>query len=138
MGRKVLTLGHGIYASNNYLKKKRNTDQLIVWEHERKTPEWVKNHYPDGRIAIRANEIMTMMEAVKHHQGLARLPCYVADKEPTLRRLDLNLTPSQWGIWVLSHVDLRSTARVRVCREFLVDIIQQQKELIEGLSSHYY
>ena len=70
--------------------------------------------------------------------GIARLPCYVADAEPSLRRLDLSLTPSTWGVWVLSHVDLRSTTRVRVCREFLIELIEEQKALIEGLSSNYY
>jgi DNA-binding transcriptional LysR family regulator len=80
---------------------------------------------------------MTMMEAVKNHMGIARMPCYVADAEPTLRRLDVALTPSKWGVWVLSHVDLRSTARVRVCREFLIDIIEQQRSLIEGSASKY-
>jgi len=138
IGRKVLPLRHGIYASTKYLKKKRDSEKLILWEHERKAPEWVVDHFPKARIAARANEIMTMMESVKNHLGIARLPCYVADAEPTLRRLDLSLTPSTWGVWVLSHVDLRSTARVRVCREFLIEIIEEQKSLIEGLSSHYH
>jgi len=138
IGRKVLPLRHGIYASANYLKKKRNADLLIVWEHERKVPQWVSDHFPQARVAARTNEIMTMMEAVKNNLGIARLPCYVADAEPVLRRLDLTLTPSNWGVWVLSHVDLRSTARVRVCREFLIDIIIEQKELIEGLNSRYF
>ncbi len=138
IGRKVLPLRHGIYASANYLKKKRNADLLIVWEHERKVPQWVSDHFPQARVAARTNEIMTMMEAVKNNLGIARLPCYVADAEPALRRLDLTLTPSNWGVWVLSHVDLRSTARVRVCREFLIDIIIEQKELIEGLNSRYF
>ena len=78
------------------------------------------------------------METVKNHMGLARLPCYVADAEPSIRRLDVSLTPSSWGVWVLSHVDLRSTARVRVCREFLIDTIEQQRDLIEGLASKYH
>ncbi|PCJ37370.1 MAG: LysR family transcriptional regulator [Cellvibrionales bacterium] len=138
IGRKVLPLRHGIYASTKYLKKKRDSEKLILWEHERKTPEWVVDHFPKARIATRANEIMTMMESVKNHLGIARLPCYVADAEPTLRRLDLSLTPSTWGVWVLSHVDLRSTARVRVCRKFLIETIEEQKSLVEGLSSNYH
>jgi len=80
---------------------------------------------------------MTMMDAVKNHLGLARMPCYVADAEPSLRRIDVPLNASKWGVWVLSHVDLRSTARVRVCREFLIDVIEQQRGLIEGLESRY-
>lgn len=138
IGRKILPLGHGIYGSARYLKKKRVNEKLILWEHERNTPEWVNDHFAEARAVVRANDIMTKMEAVKNHMGLARLPCYVADTEPSLRRLDVTLTPSNWGVWVLSHVDLRSTARVRVCREFLIEIIKQQKNLVEGLSSKYY
>lgn len=138
IGREVMPLRHGVYASSKYLKKKRVTDKLILWEHERDMPEWVNDHFTGTRVAARTTEIMTMVDAVKNHMGLARMPCYVADAEPSLRRLDVALTPSNWGVWVLSHADLRSTARVRVCREFLIDIIQQQRELIEGLASKYH
>lgn len=138
IGKKVLPLGHGIYASARYLKKKHSSEKLILWEHERAMPEWVNRHFSKAKVAVRVTEIMTMMELVKHHQGIARMPCYVADAEPSLRRLDLQLTPSDWGVWVLSHVDLRSTARVRVCREFLIGAIEQQRNLIEGQSSKYY
>ena len=55
-----------------------------------------------------------------------------------IRRLRLELTPSTWGIWILSHVDLRSTARVRVAREFLVDVLEKQRDLILGEKSRYF
>lgn len=138
IGRKVLPLAHGIYASAKYLKKKRDIDSLVLWEHEHKTPEWVADHFPQARISIRANEVLSMMESIRNHLGIGRLPCYIGDSESSLRRLDLSLTPSTWGVWVLSHVDLRSTARVRVCREFLMGVIEEQQDLIEGLKSHYY
>lgn len=138
VGRKVSMLGHGIYASTEYLNKKRSTDSLVLWEHDRKTPEWVADHFPNARVVMRANEIISMMEAVRNGYGLARLPCYVGDSEPNLRRLDLQLTPSTWAFWVLSHIDLRSTARVRVCREYLIETLEQQKALLQGLESRYY
>lgn len=138
IGRKVLPLSHGVYASAKYLNKKRNTDTLVLWEHENKTPQWVADHFPKARVAIRANEILSMMESIRNHLGVGRLPCYIGDSEPTLRRLDLNLKPSTWGIWVLSHVDLRSTARVRVGREFLMGIIESKRVLVEGLESRYF
>lgn len=138
IGREIVPVSHGVYASARYLKKNRINEKLILWEHDRDIPEWVNDHYQSARVVARTNEIMTMVEAVKNHMGLARMPCYVADTEPSLRRIDVSLTPSKWGLWVLSHVDLRSTARVRVCREFLIDIIEQQRTLIEGLASKYY
>ena len=61
----------------------------------------------------------------------------MGDADAGLRRLDVPLTPSDWGVWVLSHVDLRSTARVRVCREFLLKTIQSQRSLIRGEKSRY-
>ena len=137
IGRKIVSLSHGVYASEIYLEQKRDAEQLILWGHEKTMPEWVEDHFPNARVFARASEIMTMMDAVKNNLGLARMPCYVADAEPTLRRIDVSLTPSDWGVWVLSHVDLRSTARVRACREFLIDIIEQQRELIEGMNSRY-
>ncbi len=138
IGREVLPLRHGIYGSSEYLKKKRAVEKLILWGHDQDMPQWVNDHFSGARVVARVSEIMTMMDTVKNHMGLARMPCYVGDAEPTLRRLDLPLAASDWGVWVLSHVDLRSTARVRVCREFLIGIIQQQQTLIEGLDSNYH
>jgi hypothetical protein len=62
----------------------------------------------------------------------------MADNIPGVYRLDLPLTPSTWGVWVLSHADLRSTARVRAGREFLLEILLKQRGLIEGLNLKYW
>jgi len=137
VGREIVPLKHGVYASTQYLKMRRGSESLILWEQERNTPEWVNDHFSSGRVVARTSEIMTMLDMVKNHLGFARMPCYVADAEPSLRRIDVTLSPSKWGVWVLSHVDLRSTARVRVCREFLIGIIEQQRALIEGRESRY-
>jgi len=39
---------------------------------------------------------------------------------------------SNWGIWVLNHVDLRATTRVRVCKEFLIDLLESKRSVISG------
>ena len=83
---------------------------------------------------MNVDDVGTMALAVSHGMGLARMPCYVGDTDPSLRRLDVPLTPSTWGIWILSHTDLRSTARVRVAREFLVESIEGQREDGEPLN----
>ena len=137
IGKKVLPLRHGIYASAKYLKKNPKPGQVILWNDEIEYPEWVKQHFPNAQVAIRVDDVTTMLACVTNHMGLARIPCYIGETGNDLYRLDLPLTASTWGIWVLSHVDLRATARVRACREFLIDIIQQQRSLIEGLNSRY-
>jgi len=138
VGREVASMHHGVYASRDYLNRKRSSDKLILWEQEHSMPEWASDHFFGASVAARTTEIMTMLELVKTSLGIARMPCYIADTEPRLCRINLPLSPSSWGVWVLSHVDLRSTARVRVCREFLTGIIEGQRDLIEGRTSIYY
>jgi DNA-binding transcriptional LysR family regulator len=137
VGRKVLPMRHGIYASTGYLRKARRRQSVVLFSGDEPSPPWVAQHFPDAQIDMRADDAGVVLSAVRAHRGLARLPCFIADHQPDLRRIDLELTPSPWGVWVLSHVDLRDTARVRVCREFLVDILLEQRALVEGTASHY-
>ena len=137
VGRKVLPMRHGIYASTGYLRKTRERQSVILFSGDDPQPPWMAQHYPDAYVALRADDAGVVLSAVRAHRGMARLPCFVADNQPDLRRIDVELTPSPWGIWVLSHVDLRDTARVRVCREFLIDILLEQRALVEGSASRY-
>lgn len=82
--------------------------------------------------------VTTMLSAVRNHIGIARMPCYIGDSDSVVRRLNLEMAASDWGMWVLSDVDLRSTAGVRVCREFLIEVIETQRVLILGEHSRYW
>jgi len=128
IGKKVLPLNFGIYASGEYLACPRQREQLVLWRAESEPPLWVKEHFPQAEVAVRVNEFMTMLELVKQHLGIALMPCYLGDAEPGLQRLDLPLVSSSWGIWVLSHTDLRFTARAKACREFLSVAIRRNGE----------
>ncbi len=138
IGRKVLPMRHGVYGSAEYLRSLDGSAQVIVFRGDTELPAWVRDHFPDAKVAMRVEDVSTMSSAVSHGLGLARMPCYIGDTEPGVCRLDLALTPSTWGIWILSHVDLRSTARVRVVREFLVEVVEAQRALILGERSLYF
>ena len=100
-------------------------------------PAWVTKNFARGQTVLRVDEVASMAAAVRNHVGIAKLPCYMGDFDAGLRRLDVPLAPSHWGIWILSHVDLRTTARVRACREFLLETIERQRPLIHGEKSRY-
>jgi DNA-binding transcriptional LysR family regulator len=137
IGRKILPMLHGIYGSTSYFSKNKNQHSFIAFSGDVEVPDWVEQHFSGARLALRTDDANVMVAAIREGFGLARIPCFAGDRYPDLRRLDLELTPSTWGLWLLSHVDLRSTARVRVCREFLTDIILEQRQLIEGTNSRY-
>lgn len=42
---------------------------------------------------MNVDNVGTMALAVSHGKELARIPCYIGDTDPSIRRLDLELTP---------------------------------------------
>jgi len=138
VGREVVPLRHGVYGTLGYLRRMGERPDVILFRTESGSPEWVRRLSPDARIVLRTDNLTTVRSAVAAGLGLARMPCFEADLDRSLRRVDIDLTPSDWGVWILNHVDLRSTARVRVCREFLIEIIEKRRELILGETSRYF
>ncbi|TDF37475.1 LysR family transcriptional regulator [Alteromonadaceae bacterium M269] len=136
VGKEITRLKHGIYTSSEYWEKHQNNPSTILY-FDNTSSDWVKKHFPEADVAMRVDDVGTMCHAVANHMGIARLPCYVGDTDSRLRRLDIDLPRSTWGIWILNHIDLRSTARVRAAREFLIDIIEKQLPLIHGEQSMY-
>lgn len=135
VGKKITNLQHGIYTSSSYWSENEHNPSVILYNTD--NAEWVQTYFPNAKISMRTDDVGTMCHAVANDMGIARLPCYVGDTDVRLRRLDIKLDKSTWGIWVLNHVDLRRTVRVKVAREFLTNVIEQQLPLIHGENSTY-
>jgi len=136
VGRKVCGLASSIYATTEYLNKQQDEpfswlmpdDELVHLP----TGKWLKRHYPDANITFRSNSFLALLEAVKQGQGVAPLPCFLAKPYQQLQQIikppeDLNAE-----LWVLSHPDLRRTARVRAFTEFLFSVLKEEIDLFEG------
>ena len=137
VGREVMRLRHGIYGTTRTLRKHSDPVNVILFRSEADYPPWVTENFPSVRTVLRVDDVSSMAAATRSHLGLSKMPCYIGDSDAALRRLDVPLKLSDWGVWILSHVDLRATARVRVCREFLLEAIEQQRPLIQGEKSRY-
>ena len=62
------------------------------------------------------NALDAMVHAARAGLGLALLPVYVGDRDPMLTRLPRRGPRHVADLWLLSHPDLRHTARVRATR----------------------
>jgi len=144
IGKKIASMQHGIYGSSTYRPPHISSNSpshktpIIAWQTETKLPEWAQTHFPNAEIVMRVDDLLSMYCAVKAGIGLARMPCYLPDSLPgeSVIRLAIDVPLSSWGVWVLSHVDLRHTARVRCCREFLIEKLTSRKPLFEGEQSN--
>lgn len=137
VGKKIADSVSGIYTSEAYESCRTQRHAVVLWRDETAPPAWVTTHFPDAAVALRVDDVVTMREAVKQGLGIARMPCWIADRDPRLLRMALDATENPWGIWVLVHADLRSTARVRVMRDFLIEKLALYQGLIEGRQSTY-
>ncbi|MBQ0718634.1 MAG: LysR family transcriptional regulator [Gammaproteobacteria bacterium] len=137
IGKKVADFGSAIYTAESYQARQPRRPEVILWRDEMQLPEWAVAHFPDARVVLRVDDVTAMRTAVQAGLGMARLPSWVADVCPDLFRLKLDIPSMGWGLWVLIHADLRSTARVRVCRDFLIETLEKKRDLIEGRCSNY-
>jgi len=73
-----------------------------------------------------------LMEQATADPDAEDLACVLGEPDRRLHRIQARHVESGPALWVLSHVDLRTTARVRIFRYFLVEELEKQKDLIAG------
>jgi DNA-binding transcriptional LysR family regulator len=137
--RKLCDVGHRLYASRAYLAGRRPqvnlaTDAFIGFEdsmanapHER----WFGRIAPHRRVVFRCNNIPTLQAAARQGLGVAVLPCFLADAEPELVRLE-GPEPTSLELWLLVHGDLRHTPRVRAVMDWVDELVAKAKPMLAG------
>jgi molybdate transport repressor ModE-like protein len=106
----------------NYSMSNRNWDKQ----------GWFQDVYPHAKPRMITQSPETIYKAVKAGVGIGMLPCFVGDMDPLLRRLPPYHIEEMFDLWILTHADLRKTARVRAFINFMADAIAPHKDLIEG------
>jgi DNA-binding transcriptional LysR family regulator len=77
--------------------------------------------------------VLGLAEAAAAGIGLAVLPCFIGAATPGLARLTPPIPELVNGIWLLTHADLRQTARVRAFMDFAGSEIAKHRKVIEGM-----
>ena len=93
---------------------------------------WIEANVRPERFAARANSIHSMLEMTLQGLGAAPLPCYLGDESPALTRLGRTMRDWDLGLWILTHSDLRRSARVRAFMDFAGAEMAKHRRMIEG------
>lgn len=80
---------------------------------------------PTSPVTI-VNTVLGMAHYVRSGDGLAVLPCYHGDAYPELVRICEPDNNHNWELWILSHPDLRRSARVHAFFEFVGKTISNE------------
>ncbi|MFZ5896270.1 MAG: LysR family transcriptional regulator [Myxococcota bacterium] len=140
VGRRVAQVAFALYASRNYLKQRparRPLEKHVFVGLDDSLANttialWMKSALPHACVRLRTDTLTAACSAAEAGLGVAALPCYLGDRSSALRRLGRLVPAMASELWVLTHEDLRGTARVRALMDWLVTALAAERDLIEG------
>jgi DNA-binding transcriptional LysR family regulator len=141
IGRKVSGMAFAIYAETEshrvWQKQATNEQPWIGISHDLKNSPvdaWMQRIEQGRQIVTRSNSFVTARELAASGIGFAILPCFIADADPRLLQIERPLKELETNVWVLTHKDLRNSARVRALSDHLARALHRERDLLEGRS----
>jgi DNA-binding transcriptional LysR family regulator len=136
LGKRIAEFAYAVYGTPELCELyERDQDSVtgITWLGDgHSEPEWMQRCFPGMQVRYRANALNIAFELARQGLGFAQLPCGLGDTAPELRRIPVDYEAQRMGFWLLSHIDLRTTARFRIFRDFMLQQIEPRVDLIEG------
>ena len=136
IGKKICDYRIGIYAAENYLErvKDRKYQQydyvsFNVGINFFLPPYFSEDELPN--VVFKSDSIQAVTTAACEGMGAVILPCLVGEKEPKLKRVTPPFEQAT-ELWLLTHADLRQTARVKALMDFLFESLKEERAFIEG------
>jgi len=76
--------------------------------------------------------LLSQLAAARAGLGIGMLPCLLGDPIRLLVRLEPGKQPPVLQLWLLTHRDVRTTARLRTLMQFVTGVVGHNKALLEG------
>jgi DNA-binding transcriptional LysR family regulator len=145
-GRKLADVAWAVYGSLGYLAahgwpldaSALAEHTLIGWDEPQiygAATRWLATTAPASpgkRAAYRSNSLLNQLTAVRAGIGLAALPCFLGDGDAALARVVGPIPQLARELWLVTHDDLRRTARIEAFFAMMAAAIKEDRPLIEG------
>jgi len=143
-GRRLTTIAWAFYGPPGSAPLRRaggsfnfSRHTVIGWDEPARivASDWIAAHVPAERIFLRNNSLVNQLMAARAGLGLALLPCYLADRDAGVQRVSAVLPDLASELWIVTHQDLRHTARIRAFLSVIGDAIVAARRSFEGTGS---
>ncbi|MFT7519930.1 MAG: DNA-binding transcriptional LysR family regulator [Kiritimatiellia bacterium] len=141
VGRRICRLAMAPYASLEYLaanpdvRELRHHDWVRLddsWQHIA-MEKWITRNIPPTQIHVRVNSGASLQEMIANGCGVGWTACYIAEADARMVRVGDPVPDFASAIWVLTHADLRRTARIGRFMEFMSEAIAKDMTVAEGV-----
>jgi DNA-binding transcriptional LysR family regulator len=140
--KRLCDVGWSLYASEIYLRRAgianiptdlARHDIIGFDETMARTPGaiWLEEHKVGARVVMRCNSLISALNASIAGMGATVLPCFIAEAEPSLRRLTDEVLATR-AIWVVFHPDVAQIRRVRTVIDFVSTIVGREAATFRG------
>ncbi len=144
IAKRAGTMKYGYYASKKYIERHGMPENLMnisghefILPHDEilaHTSKFNKRAFrPTGNIAFRSNNLISLAAAVREGFGIGAYSCIMADKDQNLVRLFDDLVVFSSDIWLVSHAELKRSARIRAMFDFLNKLFTEHAAAFEGI-----
>lgn len=144
--RKSVDFHYGLYASSSYLQQHGRPrsmrdlpdhrfisyDETIFNNAALKKLERV---FGERNILQRYTSNTGIVNAVKQSAGLSAVGCFFADAESDFERLMPDVFDYAFNAWVVTHVDLFKSARIKLVFDFLIEKLAEDADKFAGKSA---
>jgi DNA-binding transcriptional LysR family regulator len=135
VGRKIGKIAYAVYAHASLLRKRAAVQSWIAVDEslsQHRSLKWLQRSAAPETVQFRTNSFTGVLSATLAGLGHAVLPCFMGDTQRSLRRASAILSELNTDLWVLTHADLRETARIKATMGFVAHALQQHAALLEG------
>jgi DNA-binding transcriptional LysR family regulator len=140
VGKRIAPLAFAVYGAADYLE---NTTASNLPEHQwiglgesqerHRTLQWLQKTIPLELVGLRMDGFASVAQACADGLGLAVLPCFLGDSLAPLRRMQEPIPELASELWVLTHPDLRKTARIQTVFQFLHQELGKRSLALQGI-----
>lgn len=143
-GRKLTDVAWAFYAARDGAVNLRKDGRgfnfskhtVLGWDEPARiiAAEWIAANVPPDRITFRSNSLVNQLMAVAAGLGIALLPCYLGDRDERVRRVSGVVPDLSSELWIVTHQDLKNTARIRAFLGVIGDAVVAARRKFEGIA----
>jgi DNA-binding transcriptional LysR family regulator len=136
VGSKLCKITFGVYGAPDYINSLQGKHPIesAAWlvMYQGSASLQILNLISQEKILMKADSFEPLVMAAENKMGLAYLPCFVGDDSRSLQKVDIDIQHQSIDLWIMTHKDLQSSARVKVFLDFMKEAIRGDLNRLSG------
>ena len=136
VGRKLAKIYFRLYASKAYIERFGLPESVNDFSSHRflvpneslatlSASQWLKKSVPDHCVVAASDKLSMLFKFAQQDLGIAPLPHYVGQSDEQMVQIMELPDHCHRNIWILTHPDLKNTARVKAFMQFMYQQVKQ-------------